>query len=57
MKKILYFMMIFLMSGVSALLVSCSDKNSGAAEGTDRAFMNMFIRDEHRAKGENYRYN
>ena len=57
MKKILYFMMIFLMSGVSALLVSCSDKNSGAAEGTDRAFMTMFIRDENRAKGENYPYN
>ncbi|MCR5395237.1 MAG: hypothetical protein K6E86_07580 [Bacteroidales bacterium] len=57
MKKIFGFILLSLSMG-PALLTSCKDDdNGGAAEGTDRQFMTMFITDNTRGKGESYPYN
>ena len=58
MKKILYNMLLLLVAGTSALMVSCKEDNENSpAEGTDRAFMTMFICDNTRGKGSDYPYN
>ena len=56
MKKILNYMMLILMVGTSAMMVSCKDSED-AVEGTDREFMTMFICDNTRGKGADYPYN
>ncbi len=57
MKKILINMLLLLVAGTSALLVSCKDSEDSAAAGTDRQFMTMFICDNTRGKGSDYPYN
>ena len=49
-------MMLILMVGTSAMMVSCKDSED-AVEGTDREFMTMFICDNTRGKGADYPYN
>lgn len=49
-------MTLSFVAGISALMVSCKD-DDGAAPGTNRSFMTMFITDYTRGKGENYPYN
>ena len=56
MKKILNIIMLLLVAGSSALMVSCKDDDE-AAPGTDREFMTMFICDNTRGKGSDYPYN
>ena len=51
MKKILNSIMLLLLAGTSALMVSCKDDDNNAAPGTDREFMTMFICDNTRGKG------
>ncbi len=50
-------MLLLLVAGTSALVVSCKDDDNGAAPGTDREFMTMFITDNTRGKGTDYPYN
>ncbi|MBQ8064938.1 MAG: hypothetical protein IJ200_04695 [Prevotella sp.] len=58
MKKIFHSMLLFLVAGTSALMVSCKDSDdNGGAAGTDRQFMTMFICDYTRGKGTDYPYN
>ena len=57
MKKILINMLLLLVAGTSALLVSCKESEDSAAAGTDRQFMTMFICDNTRGKGSDYPYN
>ena len=57
MKKILNSIMLLLLAGTSALMVSCKDDDNNAAPGTDREFMTMFICDNTRGKGTDYPYN
>ena len=57
MKKILNSMILLLLAGTSALMVSCKDDKTEAAPGTDREFMTMFIVDNTRGKGSDYPYN
>ena len=56
MKKILNIILLLLVAGSSALMVSCKDDEE-AAPGTDREFMTMFICDNTRGKGTDYPYN
>ena len=56
MKKILNIILLLLVAGSSALMVSCKDDEE-AAPGTDREFMTMFICDNTRGKGADYPYN
>ncbi|MDE6002568.1 MAG: hypothetical protein K2G76_03635, partial [Prevotella sp.] len=57
MKKIFSFILLSFVTSLSALLVSCSDDDNGAAPGTNREFMTMFITDYTRGKGSDYPYN
>jgi hypothetical protein len=57
MKKIFFNMLLLLVAGTSALLVSCKESEDSAAAGTDRQFMTMFICDNTRGKGNDYPYN
>lgn len=58
MKKILNSIMLLLLAGTSALMVSCKDDDSnGSSTNTDRTFMTMFITDNTRGKGTDYPYN
>ena len=57
MKKILNSIMLLLLAGTSALMVSCKDDDSTSSTNTDREFMTMFITDNTRGKGTDYPYN
>lgn len=58
MKKILNSIMLLLLAGTSALMVSCKDDDkNGSSTNTDRQFMTMFICDNTRGKGSDYPYN
>lgn len=57
MKKIFYFSSLLLAASTSLLMTSCEDDDNGAAPGTDRQFMTMFITDYTRGKGTDYPYN
>ena len=57
MKKIFYNMLLLLVAGTSALLVSCKDDDNGSSTNTNREFMTMFICDNTRGKGRDYPYN
>ena len=58
MKKIFHSLLLFIIASTSALMVSCKDSDdNGAAPGTDRQFMTMFITDYTRGKGTDYPYN
>ena len=57
MKKIFYNMLLLLVAGTSALLVSCKDDDNGSSTNTNREFMTMFICDNTRGKGSDYPYN
>lgn len=57
MKKIYFPLSLLLVAGTSMLMVSCEDDDRGAAPGTDRQFMTMFITDYTRGKGTDYPYN
>ena len=57
MKKILNNLLLLFVAGTSALMVACKDDDNGAAPGTDREFMTMFIVDNTRGKGSDYPYN
>lgn len=57
MKKIFSFILLSFVTCLSSLLVSCSDDDNGAAPGTNREFMTMFITDYTRGKGSDYPYN
>ena len=58
MKKIFYNMLLLLLAGTSALLVSFKDDDdNGTSTNTDREFMTMFICDNTRGKGSDYPYN
>ena len=56
MKNILGYILLPLAAG-PFLMVSCKDDDNGAAEGTDRQYMTMFITDDTRGKGAAYPYN
>ena len=57
MKKILNSIMLLLLAGTSALMVSCKDDDNNASGDTNRQFMTMFICDNTRGKGSDYPYN
>ena len=58
MKKILNSIMLLLLAGTSALMVSCKDDDSNSSStNTNREFMTMFICDNTRGKGSDYPYN
>ena len=57
MKKILNSMLLFLVAGTSALMVSCKDDDNGTGTNTDREFMTMFVCENTRGKGSDYPYN
>lgn len=57
MKKILNSIMLLLLAGTSALMVSCKDDDNSSSTNTDREFMTMFICDNTRGKGTDYPYN
>ena len=58
MKKILNSIMLLLLAGTSALMVSCKDDDSNSSStNTNREFMTMFICDNTRGKGNDYPYN
>ena len=57
MKKILNNLLLLFVAGTSALMVACKEDDNGAAPGTDREFMTMFIVDNTRGKGSDYPYN
>jgi hypothetical protein len=58
MKKILNSIMLLLLAGTSALMVSCKEDDSkGSSTNTNREFMTMFICDNTRGKGTDYPYN
>ena len=58
MKKILNSILLLFLAVTSALTVSsCKDDDNGAAPGTDREFMTMFICENTRGKGADYPYN
>lgn len=58
MKKILNSIMLLLLAGTSALMVSCKEDDSkGSSTNTNREFMTMFICDNTRGKGSDYPYN
>lgn len=57
MKKILNSIMLLLLAGTSALMVSCKDDDNSSSTNTDRTFMTMFICDNTRGKGSDYPYN
>ena len=58
MKKLLNSIMLLLLAGTSALMVSCKDDDkNGSSTNTDRQFMTMFICDNTRGKGTDYPYN
>lgn len=58
MKKILNSIMLLLLAGTSALMVSCKDDDdNGPSTNTNREFMTMFICDNTRGKGNDYPYN
>ena len=58
MKKILNSIMLLLLAGTSALMVSCKEDNDNSSStNTDREFMTMFICDNTRGKGSDYPYN
>ena len=50
-------MLLLLVAGTSALLVSCKDDDNGSSTNTNREFMTMFICDNTRGKGSDYPYN
>lgn len=50
-------MSLLLAACSSATMVSCSDDDNSAAQGTDREFMTMFITEYTRGKGNDYPYN
>lgn len=56
MKKIFDFILLSL-AATSTMFVSCKDDENGAAAGTDREFMTMFITENTRGKGADYPYN
>ena len=57
MKKILNSMLLFLLAGTSALMVSCKDDDNGTGTNTDREFMTMYVCENTRGKGSDYPYN
>ena len=58
MKKILNSIMLLLLAGTSALMVSCkNDDSNSSSTNTNREFMTMFICDNTRGKGSDYPYN
>ncbi len=58
MKKILNNLMLLLLAGTSALVVSCKESDdNGSSTNTNREFMTMFITDNTRGKGTDYPYN
>ena len=57
MKKILNNLLLLLVAGIWALMVSCKDDDNGSGTNTDREFMTMFICENTRGKGADYPYN
>ena len=57
MKKILNSIMLLLLAGTSALMVSCKDDDKSSSGDTDRQVLTMFICDNTRGKGSDYPYN
>ena len=58
MKNLLNSIMLLLLAGTSALMVSCKDDDiNGSSTNTNREFMTMFITDNTRGKGSDYPYN